>query len=117
MLIFFFSNRKNPPVGLSRNLSEGLGPKWKLGGAGLGVRRGLALGEAALGLGEMWACAGAEWGRRSLQAWACSLGHALDFGRWLGLEEWVDWAACWLGSRSVQAGLPPLACAGPNSKK
>ncbi|CAL2276473.1 unnamed protein product [Prunus armeniaca] len=47
---------------------EGLGSKWKLGGAGLGVRRGLALGEAALGLGEMWACAGAEWGRDAARA-------------------------------------------------
>ncbi|CAL2276472.1 unnamed protein product [Prunus armeniaca] len=24
---------------------------------------------------------------------------------------WADWAACWLGWRSVQTGLPPLACA------
>ncbi|KAI5343518.1 hypothetical protein L3X38_011394 [Prunus dulcis] len=59
--------------------NEGLGLKWKHGGAGLGVRRGLGLGEAALGLGPMWACAGAEcisdaaracaWSRRGYAHW------------------------------------------------
>ena len=34
---------------------QALGLKWKNGGVGLGLRRGLALGEAALGLGAMWA--------------------------------------------------------------
>ncbi|CAL8156623.1 unnamed protein product [Prunus armeniaca] len=93
-----------------------LSAKWKLGGAGLGVQRGLGLGEAALGLGEMWACAGAECRSDVARAWAWSrlkreLGCVLD-ASWAGAckRGLAHWGMSWtLGAgwawRSGQTGL------------